>query len=179
MLFHAKVNRNGNIEPAFITPLIVKGDGKNTVNVNLRASDMVLPIAYTMEATILTSDKRNPAEGKTYRDNAAFILASLAKTGKPSDTFTAYLPKTSEDRTDFGNLEKFIPVAMMTRENLVKEAEVIMKCDDILTSAENEVKRIVTEAGKVEVKFLEAKPVYVEGASVGRAKKASGTVSLI
>ena len=163
---------------AFLTPLVMKGSGKDAVNVNVIAGgSFALGLAYLAKCAIETSDSDNRYNNLTVRKNASDVVKALSSTGKPEDVFSFLDPTKWENREAYGSPELWTPIYSVTRGELLKVANAVLKVDEILSKAEIETKKIALSVNPTVTKIRE-EIVYFEGVSKGKGKKKGAVISI-
>lgn len=157
---------NGNI---FLTPMILKGEGKTAMIVNTASSDLALKIAYIMEAGAFSGPKDSRFTNKVTREAAHTVADALNGTGKPSDTFAYALPADVANRNNFDS-SLWVITLQASREHILTICEAVKKVDSVMLQAESEAGKIQADTlPNVAVKSVNPAPVYETG-KVGKSR---------
>ena len=166
--------KNGKGNNLFVTPQIVKvGKDNKEVLVNTVSASLALSNAYLFETVAFTTETDNRLENKIARKAGHEVLTAISA-GDAGDKFTYQMPDGLNDAGDLS--DKWVKVMTLPRSVLVNACNSLIKADALLADAETKVKALAKEAGfpTVEVKM----PVYATGSTGGRAKRASGTITI-
>lgn len=168
---------------AFVTPLVMKGKGKDAVNVNLVGGNkFALNIAYIAIASknIITAKDANGNEfvkdnrltNVTVRTAVAEIHEAI-KLGNPADTFILHDVKVYADRENYGDITKWQEGYTVTRGDLLKTCDDVSQINAIMVEAEKKADAIAVKH-KTGVKVVNDCPVYYTADGATKAKRGGG-----
>src|SRR5689334_7858111 len=158
---HIKLNG----ENLFVTPRISRKAAKGGKEDILPNAQMALLVGYVMEAASYTTESDNRLTNKTARNAARDIIGAISG-GDEKDLFIYHAPAGVNAAGDDFNGE-WTPVITMSRAEVVKACQTLVKADDILGKAESEVDSLRRES----VFKSDVKPMPVYGESSVRAKR--------
>lgn len=167
--------------PSFITPLVLKGKGKDAINVNnIGGNKFALNIAYIAIAS-LNVVIATKADGEKYvKDNrltnvtvrtAVAEIHEAIKLGAPADVFTLYDVKDYADRDNYSDVSKWTEVYTVTRADLLKTCDDVTQINAIMAEAEKKADAIALKHVTA-VKIVGTPVTYYEGGT--KAKRAGG-----
>lgn len=170
---------NGQVHTGFTTPTVqvLKGDKLTTINGLPGGAALALAIGYLFEVVNDSNVSRaggktsTAFENKTARNSAHEIIPSLKK-GDKNDVFRYLLPGYNPDGTL--NVNSLTEVYAMSRQDLMRVADELIKVDAPLKKAEELARGSSEICAKLKLDLLNPFPVFPLAVDSTKAKRGGG-----